>query len=318
MKGLWLLLALLGALCISRASSAHELRPGALSLRELEPGRYAVQWSPPTLGQGLRLSADPVFPAHCRLTADRLDCGVRGLEGPVAFPALVGSLSRVVVHVQRRDGTSTTAVLSGDSPSLSVRGAGTFTGTGSGVVQQYTTLGIEHILGGFDHLLFVLGLLLLVGFGRRLVATVTAFTLAHSLTLAAAVLGLARVPQPPVEAVIALSILLLAVECSKKDDSLARRAPWAVAFSFGLLHGFGFAGALSDVGLPRDHVSLALLCFNVGVELGQLAVIAAAYLLSRLLAARLQQAPGLEKAVVYAVGALAAFWSIERTLAALT
>ncbi len=322
MKWLLLLLLLLGSLCTSRASAAHELRPGALSVRELEPGRYALQWSPPTLAQGVGLSAEPVFPAHCRIIGDRLDCGDRGLEGTIAFPALAGSLSRVVVHVQRRDGTSTTAVLSGDSPSLVVRGTGTFTSTGAGtgteVVAQYTALGIEHILSGVDHLLFVLGLLLLVGFRRRLVVTITAFTLAHSVTLAAAVLGLARVPQAPVEAVIALSILLLAVECSKKADSLARRAPWAVAFSFGLLHGFGFAGALSNVGLPRDHVAVALLCFNVGVELGQLMVIVTAYLLTRLLGARLEKAPVLETAAVYAIGALAAFWSIERTLAALT
>ncbi|HVJ20737.1 MAG TPA: HupE/UreJ family protein, partial [Polyangiaceae bacterium] len=177
-------------------------------------------------------------------------------------------------------------------------------------------LGVEHILGGLDHLLFVLGLVLLVGFRRQLVVTVTAFTLAHSVTLATAVLGVARVPQAPVEAVIALSILLLAVECSKREDSLARRTPWAVALSFGLLHGFGFAGALSDVGLPSDHVTLALLCFNAGVEFGQFGVIAVAYALARLAAPRLPGVVRLERAALYAMGALAAFWSIERTLAA--
>ena len=315
MRRLGAALLLLCLLCICGPGAAHELRPGALSLHELEPGRYAVQWSPPTLAQGVGLTAEAEFPPHCRLTGDRLDCGARGLEGRIAFPALAGSLSRVVVYVKHRTGSATTAVLSGESPWLVVKGDDR-SGSGADVVREYVRLGVEHILGGLDHLLFVLGLVLLVGFRRQLVVTVTAFTLAHSVTLATAVLGVARVPQAPVEAVIALSILLLAVECSKREDSLARRTPWAVALSFGLLHGFGFAGALSDVGLPSDHVTLALLCFNAGVEFGQLGVIAVAYALARLAAPRLPGVVRLERAALYAMGALAAFWSIERTLAA--
>jgi len=312
----WVLLLLcLAALAGADRARAHELRPGALSLHELDAGRYAVQWSPPALAEGSGLSVEPRFPAHCRLTGDRLDCGPRGLEGAISVPDLAGTLTRVVVHVQYGDGTATTAVLSGESPALVLKGSGGATST-SGVAGDYTVLGIEHILGGVDHLLFVLGLLLLVGFKRKLVVTVTAFTLAHSVTLAAAVLGLAKVPQAPVEAVIALSILLLAVECSKEQDSLSRRAPWAVAFSFGLLHGFGFAGALSDVGLPSDHVALALVCFNVGVEFGQLGVIGCAFLLVSVLVPRLPRLAKLERPALYAMGALAALWSIERTLAA--
>ena len=315
MKRLLAAQLLLVVLCSSGRGAAHELRPGALSLHELTPGRYSVQWSPPALAQGVGLEAKPEFPAHCRVSGDRLDCGARGLEGKIAFPALAGTLSRVVVHVRHQAGDATTAVLSGESPWLELKGSSRGTER-TAVARVYVVLGVELFLGGLDHLLFVLGLVLLVGFRRQLVITVTAFTLAHSLTLAAAVLGIARVPQAPVEAVIALSILLLAVECSKQDDSLARRAPWAVAFAFGLLHGFGFAGALSDVGLPSDHVSLALVCFNVGVELGQLAVIAGAYTLARLVAPRLPGKLELERATLYAMGALAAFWSIERTLAA--
>jgi hydrogenase/urease accessory protein HupE len=315
----WLAAFLLALLVLigSSAADAHELRPGALSLHELEPGRYGVMWSAPSVAPGADFGGEPRFPAHCRANGATLDCGQRGLDGTIALPWLAGTLSRVVVYVRHHDGSATTAVLSGDSPSLTVKGPQRTTST-SAVAKDYALLGIEHILGGVDHLLFVLGLALLVGFRRQLVATVTAFTLAHSLTLAAAALGWARVPRGPVEAVIALSILLLAVECSAPRDSLARRAPWAVAFSFGLLHGFGFAGALSDVGLPEGHVATALAFFNVGVELGQLAVLGAAFVVSRQVAARLPEPARLQRVAVYAMGSLAAFWSIERTLVAFT
>ena len=185
------------------------------------------------------------------------------------------------------------------------------------IVKTYTWLGIEHILLGIDHLLFVLALLLIVNGKRRLLWTITAFTIAHSLTLAGATLGIVQIPQKPVEAVIALSILFLAMEIvhgQRGRPGAAARWPWLVAFVFGLLHGFGFAGALAEVGLPQQAIPLALVFFNVGVELGQLLFVAAVLLLGWLLH-QLKQPKLLDRAelvAVYSIGGLASFWLIER------
>jgi hydrogenase/urease accessory protein HupE len=180
---------------------------------------------------------------------------------------------------------------------------------------DYIALGVEHIWTGFDHLLFVVALTLLVRRAKLLLATITAFTLAHSVTLAATALGVVSLPSAPVEATIALSIVLVCAECLRPNDSLTRRAPWTVAFAFGLLHGFGFASALLDIGLPEKHLPMALFCFNVGVELGQLAIVAMVLGL-RLLVGRLQRKPAwLAPSIVYAMGGLAAFWTIDRVRA---
>ena len=189
------------------------------------------------------------------------------------------------------------------------------------VATAYLVHGIEHILLGYDHLLFVLALILIVPKLRVLVATVTAFTLAHSITLALATLGFVHVPAPPTEAAIALSILLLACEIvrsSSGQPSFTARWPWFVAFAFGLLHGFGFASALAEVGLPKGDIPLALFAFNVGVELGQLAFIAAVLIAMRL--ARRIPVPGAvsrqaKPITTYAIGSLAAFWFVDRVAA---
>jgi len=173
-------------------------------------------------------------------------------------------------------------------------------------------LGVEHILTGFDHLLFVIALTLLVRRRAALLATITAFTLAHSLTLSATALGVASVAVPPVEAAIALSIVLVCAECLSSKSSLGRRAPWLVAFAFGLLHGLGFASALLGIGLPEEHVVTALLCFNLGVELGQLGVVLLTVALGRLLSRLQLESPSARRLLVYAMGSLAAFWAIER------
>jgi hydrogenase/urease accessory protein HupE len=184
------------------------------------------------------------------------------------------------------------------------------------VAWDYTVLGIDHILSGFDHLTFVLARLLIVSGARRLLITVTSFTLAHSITLAAATLGVMWVPGPPVEATIALSILFLAselVKVNRGESSLTARSPWIVAFVFGLLHGFGFAGALSDVGLPQNEVPLALLMFNVGVEIGQLLFIAFSLVVIQALGKLRREWPAWAQQVpAYTVGGIAAFWLIER------
>ncbi len=221
-------------------------------------------------------------------------------------------MTDVLVRLERADGTTQVTRLSPSEPSFVVEAAP----SAMQVAGTYLGLGVEHILLGIDHLLFVLALLILVEGTRRLVATITAFTVAHSLTLGAATLGFVHVPQTPVEAIIALSIVFVATEIVRSrhgSPGLTQRWPWIVAFTFGLLHGFGFAGALTEIGLPAQAVPLALLFFNVGVELGQLAFIAAVALV--MVAARrlaLPQPAWAWRVPAYGIGALAAYWTIER------
>ncbi|MDQ2644529.1 MAG: HupE/UreJ family protein [Myxococcota bacterium] len=297
------LLLLFAALLFARTGLCHEATSGALALEETAPGRFLIRWTAPAKG------VDPEFPEHCALLEGAIDCGSEGLTS-IDFEGLEGSTHRIVVRVQWAAGKELTQVASAEHARLELRGGTDVAET----IREFVRLGIEHILGGVDHLLFVLALVLLVRDGKRLVATVTAFTLAHSVTLAGAVLGWVRVPSAPVEAVIALSILLVAVECAKPVDSWSRRAPWAVAFGFGLLHGFGFAGALAEVGLPPQQVPLALGAFNAGVELGQLLVVAPAWLALRS-ATRWARAATVERALVYAIGSAASCWAIERVWA---
>src|SRR5690606_27620473 len=222
------------------------------------------------------------FPEHCSTTADTVDCHGRGL-GELTIAGLRHHPVDVVVRIRWSDDRERTLVLHGDDDHATL-GDGTVGQSTAGLLGTYLALGVEHILIGIDHVLFVLGLLLLVGLRKRLLAAITGFTLAHSLTLAASTLGWAALPQGPVEACIALSIVLLACELVHERPTLTRRLPGVVAFVFGLLHGFGFAGALQEIGVPPDRAPLALLGFNLGVELGQLAIIAAAGLVG--LAAR--------------------------------
>jgi len=307
---------------------AHELQPGFLELRESAPGHYDVLWKLPSLGESsdVRMPMVPVFPESCRQLGDarseragtawiftaRLECKA-GLAGQtIAIEGLAAFTTDVLVRVQHADGGVETHVLKPVQPTVTLRSAGdTRRGVGA-----YLYLGIEHILLGVDHLLFVLGLLLIVRDRWMLVKTVTAFTLAHSITLAVATFGVATVPAAPLNAAIALSILFLGPEIVRRwrgETSFTIRHPWVVAFAFGLLHGFGFASGLAQLGLPGDEIPLALLLFNVGVEIGQLAFVIAILLLERAfrlleihwpkLALRL---PG------YLVGTLGAYWTIQR------
>jgi hydrogenase/urease accessory protein HupE len=249
-----------------------------------------------------------------------------GLVGKaIRIDGLSGTRTDVLARVERLDGTTQTVRLNPEHTSFVV----TSTPDAFEVVRAYFLLGVEHILTGVDHLLFVLALLFLVGNWRRLVATVTAFTVAHSVTLAAAALGLVHVAQAPVEATIALSVVFVATEIlhlAQGKPGLTARAPWVVAFVFGLLHGFGFAGALREVGLPGKDVPLALLFFNVGVEAGQLMFIAAAVTIlssgSRLLRRSATSQPGpwaaeayIRTPVAYMIGSMAAFWVVQRVVA---
>ncbi|MDH5352618.1 MAG: HupE/UreJ family protein, partial [Betaproteobacteria bacterium] len=236
----------------------------------------------------------------------------------IVIDGLATTVTDVILRVQHADGRVDSALLKPASPSFTFGAART-------VWQRagaYLRLGVEHILSGIDHLLFVLGLLLIVQGRGRLVATITAFTVAHSLTLGAATLGLLSVPAPPVEASIALSILFLGPEIMRRrrgETSFTLRNPWVVAFAFGLLHGLGFAGALAAVGLPRADIPLALFLFNVGVEVGQLAFVGVLLALAwaaRAWAIRWPQV--VEMLPGYVVGSMGAFWTIERSVALVT
>lgn len=324
---LWLLAALLW-LSTTATVQAHEARPAYLEINETTAGRYDVLWRTPVLS-GARLSVALRFPETVRNVVEPthrelndslierrlLDAGVSGLTGQrIEFVGLQASITDVLVRVSLRDGTTSTTLVRPARPWIDIAAVpGTFSVTGA-----FLAHGIEHILGGFDHLLFVFGLLLLVRNAWMLVKTVTAFTIAHSVTLSLAALGVVHFPGPPVEATIALSILLLAVEIARVNQgqpSLTVRWPWLVAFTFGLLHGFGFAGALAEVGLPQRDLPLALFAFNVGVEVGQLAFVGAV-LTARAVLLRWQvPAFALRHAhtvASYALGSLAACWFFER------
>jgi hydrogenase/urease accessory protein HupE len=323
------------ALCLATlawAAQADVFRPAYLELREAGDDRYDVMWKVPAQGES-RLAVQVVFPADTvslsepqglfsggafveRWRVHRPD----GLAGQTLhIDGIAAGVTDVIVRIERQDGTSQVERLPPERTEFMVKPA---TGKAE-VAWSYLVLGIEHILVGIDHLLFVLALVLLVHGVRRLVATVTAFTVAHSLTLAAASLGFVHVPGPPVEALIALSIVFVAAEivhARQGRPGLTQRWPWVVAFSFGLLHGLGFAGALAEVGLPPLSIPTALLFFNVGVEIGQLlfigavlAVLAAGRAAARRLA---WTAPAwLWRVVPYAIGGLASFWVVERVAA---
>jgi hydrogenase/urease accessory protein HupE len=227
---------------------------------------------------------------------------------------LESTLGDVLVRTRPAGGRLQTAVLRAGQTSTTVSRAPSRTA----IAWTYLRLGVEHILGGPDHLLFVLGLLLLVRGAWQLARTVTAFTVAHSLTLALAVLGVVHVPPQPVEATIALSLLFLAAELTRGPEhrgSLTAHKPWLVALSFGLLHGFGFAGALAEVGLPDGEIPLALFQFNVGVELGQLLVVVSYVALARALRGRLQWRASWLRLAGYGIGSVAAYWCVERVAA---
>ena len=310
------------------ASHADVFRPAYLELREVGDDRYDVMWKVPAQGE-MRLAIDVQFPADAiQITQPRgtFAGGAYVERWQVSRPngwvgqtidieGISSGVTDVIVRIERQDGTSQNERLVPANPEFVIKAP---TGTAA-VAWSYPVLGIAHILGGIDHLLFVLALLLIVRGIKRLAATVTAFTVAHSITLAAATLGWVHVPGPPVEAMIALSIVFVAAEIVRGlrgQSSLTAQAPWVVAFSFGLLHGFGFAGALAEVGLPQRAIPVALLTFNVGVEIGQLLFVAIALgiraVLARLPVPRRAWMP---YALPYAIGAVAMFWTIERVVA---
>jgi hydrogenase/urease accessory protein HupE len=317
--------ALLAALLWPALAAAHEARPGYLELNETARGQYDVLWKQPANGDyALRMS--PVFPADCSLagadnrkllpgamlTRFHLACP-DGLDGkPITIDGLEMTLTDVLVRLHKLDGREETHLARATDTTVTIGGGG----GGWARAGTYLRLGIQHIAMGIDHLLFVLGLLLIVRDRWTLLKTISAFTVAHSLTLAAATFGIASVPGPPLNAAIALSILYLGVEVvrsNRGEDSLTARKPWLVAFAFGLLHGFGFATGLTAMGLPRAEIPQALLLFNLGVEIGQLAFVAIILGLER--AFRLMEIAWPRPVAAlpaFVVGVSGAFWSWQR------
>ena len=323
---------------LAQPAFSDELRPGYLEMRQTGPGAYSLLFKIPARGEDLRLAIYVKLPEGTRDVAPprasfsdgayverrtiRRDGGLVGQA--VSIAGLSATSTDVLVRIESLAGAVQTERLSPTRTAFIIQAV---PGAGE-VAATYLRLGVEHILFGFDHLLFVLALVILVRDWRRVAVTVTAFTIAHSITLAAATLGFVNVPGPPVEATIALSIMLVSVEILNArggKPSLTARLPWLVAFSFGLLHGFGFAGALAEVGLPRHAIPVALLFFNLGVEIGQLAFVAAVLtagdLFRTAMELRLERAliqrtvNRLDVIAAYAIGTVAAFWLIERTSA---
>jgi hydrogenase/urease accessory protein HupE len=315
--GLFMLLSL-------TKSWAHEIRPAYLQIKQTSETTYQVLWKIPRKGD-MVIRLTPVFPIgftlkEAELAKVSMDAMVKhytltGQEPLAGQSVYIEDLNKtlvdVLVTVEYLNGEKATLMLKPGSPELKLPGAT----KKWDVIKSYTVLGVEHIWFGIDHLLFVLALIIItVGF-KKIVKTITAFTLAHSITLSMAVLGVANLPGPPVEAVIALSIVFLALEIIRKvqgQETLTSQKPWIVAFSFGLLHGFGFAGALADIGLPQTEIPLALAFFNIGVELGQIVFVLAILGLLRLLSIKKNWPLIWKKVPAYAIGTVAAFWTIER------
>ena len=342
-----LCLIVMQLLFVAPVLNAHEVRPAYLQITEFNlpqqedaaednetseqeqsnPGatagsarRYDILWKQPIVQNG-RLAIDPIFPEDCKLIQNAAPEVTTGAlihrwhttcdlsQGNVHISGLSVTLTDVMVRIDRANGEHENYILRPEDPTLDLSG-------NSASTLSYLIIGIEHLVFGIDHVLFVIGLVLFIRAPMMLLKTVTAFTIAHSITLALSVLGWVSLNQGPVEAVIALSIVFLARELAQDEDKrskLTQATPWLMAFIFGLLHGLGFAGALSDIGLPEDTLWLSLLLFNVGIEIGQLMIIAALFALGWILA-KFIETSGLIRLGAYAMGSMAVYWTIDRTL----
>ncbi len=312
--------------CFAQLSLADEIRPGYLQIKENSKDVFSVLWKVPAKGNK-KLNLQAQLPINCVnktqantqfINAAYIQRWITFCEGglveqSISIAGLESTSTDVILHLEFINGVSQSAQLTPTKNSYTIPTEA----SSLQIINTYTKFGIEHILMGVDQLLFVFALLLIVSNTRKLIVTITAFTLAHSITLGAATLGFVHVPQQPVEAVIALSILFLAVEIAhgrQGRPGYAARWPWLVAFIFGLLHGFGFAGALTEIGLPQQAIPLALVFFNVGVELGQILFVLGVVLLTWLLhqLGRQKLLHRAETVVIYSIGGLSSFWLLER------
>jgi hydrogenase/urease accessory protein HupE len=327
----WRAICLIGLLMPMLPAQAHPLAPALLDLREVAPARYAVLWRT-SIARAEGVGVEPSLPADCATVESAqsalddsqalvvrwvVQCGAGGLVGKtLTISGLERSGINVIVHLRNLGGEVTQGLLSVDQPSFAVPAPQ----AASSLFRAYVQLGIGHLLTGFDHMLFLLGLLLLVRRLRPLLITITAFTLGHSVTLSLATLGLVHVKQPIAELGIAISILVLAAEVARpagRAPTVLARKPWLMAFSFGLLHGLGFAGALAEIGLPQNEIPLSLLSFNVGIESGQILIVALALLTAVLWRSVQQHIPIRVHAMTrafppYVIGSLAALWCFQR------
>jgi hypothetical protein len=322
----WIPFILVFGAAIAPPAAAHEVRPAYLSLRQTSQDTFDVVWKVPARGEDLRFGLYLRMPAECENVTEPRGMFTGGAyveRWSLRHPeALVGSeihidglkttLTDVLVRVERLDGSTQVARLMPTNPSLRVEGVP----SGWRAAMTYLGVGIKHILGGVDHLLFVLGLLFLVRDRWMLVKTITSFTVAHSITLAIATLGYATAPVGLLNVLIAMSILFLGPEIirlCRGETSLTIRHPWVVAFAFGLLHGFGFASGLTELGLPQSDIPLALLMFNIGVEVGQLGFVAILIGMSASLGVlEFQWNETTKRAPGYVVGSLGAYWMIAQ------
>ena len=285
-----------------------------MEVRETAPGEFFWQWSASSDKRPMGDDLKPRWPERCEARQSLVRCGNAGLKGTLLMEGVGKRYSAALVKIVWLDGQSHVYTLTRSQPSVELYGSADDRRGVAEIARVYTVLGVQHILSGLDHLAFVVSLLFLVGFRRRLIGTISAFTLAHSLTLACSVFGWLTLRSAPVEASIALSIVLVASEALRDTASLARSVPALVSFLFGLVHGLGFAGALKSIGLPQSHLPAALLSFNVGVEVGQLMVVLAAYLFVRLPIPERWLART-RRPALYLVGAVAAYWSWLRIAA---
>ncbi len=293
---------------------AHELTMAEMEVRETIAGEFFWQWSATNDKRPMGDDLKPRWPKSCNPGPNRLSCGEAGLKGTLTIDGVGRRYSAAIVKVYWLDGQTRAFTLTKAQPSVQLHGSADDKRGRAEIAWAYLALGVEHILTGVDHLLFVAGLLFLVGFHRQLLGTITAFTLAHSITLALSALGLLTLRPRPVEATIAMSIVLVAHEALRETPSLSRRLPALVSFLFGLVHGLGFAGALKDIGLPQSHLPLALLTFNAGVELGQLLAVLTSYGIVSLPISRRWLGKA-RKPALYAIGVVAAYWSWLRVAA---
>ena len=323
------LAALVALTVLADGLRAHELRPGFLEIGERDGERYEVRFKVPGRGD-MRLRLAPRFPPTCEPPQDvrtepsgtafidtfTIVCPGGLTDREVSIDGLARTFTDVLARVTHRDGSVQSVRLTPDEPFFTIAGRPGVLDT----ARTYVLLGVQHILEGVDHLLFVLVLLLLIRDPWMLIKTITAFTVAHSLTLAAAALGFANAPQTPVEAVVALSIVFAAAEVPKREQAQpggpAAAEPWVMALAFGLLHGFGFGGALKEIGLPQSDVPLALLSFNLGVEAGQILFVLAVLAFKASLERLLEFDPDRARIpLAYGIGGLAAAWFLQRVTA---
>ncbi len=317
-------LALLGTLAVAGTpgARAHDMSMSVLELNQMQDGRFVMQW-PGTRPLGME-NLNPLFPEQCVLDPPFVDCGEQGLVGPLSFEGLGAGQSAAMVRIRFNSGQTQAFTMTPAVPTVMVKPV--FDGEGwdlwSQVFSAYLSIGIEHIMLGVDHLIFVLGLIWIVRTRWMLLKTITSFTIAHSITLAAVTFGVVGVPEQFVNALIALSIVFIGVEIIKQmrgETSLTIRHPWIVAFGFGLLHGFGFASALLNLGLPENSLIVALLAFNVGVEIGQVAfVLVVLILMAALRSMKLTLPPWGQAFPAYTIGGVAALWTVERIVVLLT